>query len=261
MSKWLKYDIKRIPPDELDIGFKRFTGVKMHILELFDYDSLQVQDFFKNCIDELDIINRVLTGVKYPFTASGKPTDYHYYQAFKKFAWLCHKMFVNNEDYWQKASESAWLGVGDCEDSTILLHTGFVRRGVDCFACFGVVIIDDKYVFGHAWEVGRLAGKYRLVETTLEESVPSVTVFPDVDINEVLWKFYRITYYPYFMIHRLTELWINSEVVERMGLSTVNVGGMVKKLILTLSEMKKKVKKKYLKQIKEIWKELTQKGR
>jgi len=106
---WIKYPIDIINPYDLDIGFKRYPNVKMHILELFDKDSLQVKDFFRECVDELSIINKVIKEIKYPLTWLGKPNDEHVYCAFKKFILTYHKCFVNNVDYWQKASETAWL--------------------------------------------------------------------------------------------------------------------------------------------------------
>jgi len=211
VTNWIKLPIHSINPYDLDIGFVRFKGVKMHIIELFDHDSLQVKDFVKNCVTILECINKVLTEIKYPFDIFRKPTDEHVYMAFKKFRFTYHRKFINKVDYWQTASETAWLKMGDCEDSSTLMHTIFIMRSIDSLWCIGLVYLRNRMLGGHAWVVGKLDQNYRLVETTLEQPVPSITFFPVVNIDETNWKWKQLTYVPILAIHNLNELWLNKE--------------------------------------------------
>jgi len=211
MSNWIKISISSIKPEDLDIGFVRFKGVHMHLLELFDQDSLQVQQFIKNCVTILECINKVLTDIKYPFDKFGKPTNHHVYKAFKKIGNIYHRSFMNKTDYWQKASETVWLKMGDCEDSSILMHTIFLMRNIDCLWCIGLVYLNNKLLGGHGWEVAKLNGKFRLIETTLEQPVPSINFFPEVNINETVWKWKRLTYVPILTLWKKDELWLNKE--------------------------------------------------
>jgi len=113
---WKIYKINEIPEEELDVNIKRFSFEHMHLLELFDYWNLGVKKFFSKddkIVDTLEAINRVLVNVRYPFDWRGRPTDYHYFQAFKVINGKCRFTSVNKWDFFQKASETCGIGYGD----------------------------------------------------------------------------------------------------------------------------------------------------
>ena len=100
-----------------------------------------------------------------------------------------------------------------CEDSSILMHTYFLMRGIDAFWCVGLVYYKDILLGGHAWEVAKLEDHYRLIETTLERPIRSLRSLPVVDINKCEWKIYDLKYVPVAMLHNKDEIWINEEYI------------------------------------------------
>ena len=250
---WIIKKLYNIPLEALDVGFKRFKGVKMHLIELFDYNTMQVMYFFKDCKTVLDAINRVLVGIKYPFTITGKPTDYHYYQAFRKTLGICWKSFKNEYDFWQKASETAWLGYGDCEDSSILLHAYLVSIGVDSFCVFGIVYVKKlnklKLLGGHAFVIAKIDGEYRLIETTLERSIPKITYFPIVNIQKTQWNWGKLLYEGVFMLHNLDELWFNSKYYSNEELKEFTMKNIYEKY----TRIGKKMRRKEIIEIRLNW--------
>jgi len=213
-GQWIIVNIKDIPETYLDIEFKRFPGEHMHILELFDYNSLNVKLFFKYCNSLTECVNRILTGIRYPLDYRGRPNDVVVYKAHKYFLWKYLVDLENPGDYWKRASETVRDGYGDCEDTSTLTHTLFLMKGIDSFWMIGAVYLEDKLLGGHAWVIADVDGKYRLIETTLERPVPDIRVFPPVDISQTEYRIGKLRYVAFYAIHNMDELWINRKIAE-----------------------------------------------
>jgi len=223
---WKKYKINEIDPKYLDIEEKRFKGQKVLLHELIDNDKWIIFLFFsegrKPLLHPLKVINRVIVYIKYPLDYRGNPTDFHYYQAFRKFWGRCIKTFKNDFDYWQFASETAWLGYGDCEDSSILTGAGLenlkLTRICDYFVSLGAVYKDWRLLGYHAWVIVKIDKTWRLAETTLDTPYSNVTEMPAININTNKWKVGDILYEAMVLFNK-EELWEwveGSEVGERL---------------------------------------------
>jgi len=203
---WKKYKIKELKPELIDVTGKRFDGQKTLLYELIDSDRFIVKSFFEGCLSQIAVINRVIVYIKYPLTAHGRPTDLHYFQAFRKWGWTCHKTFRNDFDYFQFASETAWLRMGDCEDSSILCAAGLELYKVPYFVAFGAVYRDYELLGYHAWVIAHLAKAWRLVETTLDEPFSSPYELPTINIHKNKWQIGDILYEAYILWNK-EELW------------------------------------------------------
>jgi len=226
MPKWLIFEISKIKPEGLIIEEKRFKGDKLLITELF-IPTFQVKKFFneagsKKTREEraLTIINKVLKEIKYPLDWRKNPTDYHYFQAFKKNPFKCIIEKVNKYDYWSTCHETVVKGYGDCEDSSILMHTGFLLHEITpSFFVLGRVykgyLHRLRFLGYHAWVISYI-DTYRLIETTLESEVKNVNFFPKVDIGNNVWEWKTIAgtlvYEGLFMIKNLEEIWISRKL-------------------------------------------------
>ncbi|RLJ03202.1 MAG: hypothetical protein DRP11_01415 [Candidatus Aenigmatarchaeota archaeon] len=204
---WIKYKMHELDPKAIDVTMKRFKGQKVLLYELIDCNRYIIVDFFKECENELDVINKVIKEIKYPLTSDKKPTDFHYFQAFKKWWWTCHKSFRNNYDYWQFASETAWLRMGDCEDSSILTGAGLEWFAKDYFIALGRVLRYGRLLGYHAWVIVNMYGAWRLVETTLDTPYSSPLEIPPIDIEKNKWQVGKLTYEALILFNR-RELWV-----------------------------------------------------
>lgn len=185
--------MKELDPELLLITTKRFRDQLMLLPELIDEYAFEVKQFFKNCKTPLDAINKVIVKIKYPLDRFGNPTDFHYYQAFKNFIWGCKKCYRNDWDYWQKSSETAWLEMGDCEDSSILTAAGLELLKVPYFVAFGKVYKNATFLGYHAWIVTNVLG-WRLVETTLDQPYKTIHDIPAIDPGVNCWYVGAIKY-------------------------------------------------------------------
>ena len=203
---WKKYKMSELKPEQIDVTVKRFEGQKTLLYELIDVNRFIVQQYFAKCLTPLAVINKVIVDVKYPFTANNQPTDLHYYQAFRRWLWSCWKTFKNDYDYWQMASETAWLHMGDCEDSSILTGAGLDIKNCPYFVVLGAVYKDWRLLGYHGWTIAKIDNTWRLIETTLDTPYSSIDELTPIDINKNRWKVGEIVYEAMAMFNR-EELW------------------------------------------------------
>lgn len=227
---WKIRDIKDIPEKYFIVEKKRFSGQKVLFTELID-NSYMTRQFFKNCESIVSVANKVITEIKYPLMNGNKPTDFHYYQAFKKPWFGCQKCFRNDFDYWQFAWETAWLGMGDCEDSSILCGAGYeILRNkmieiclyspcecpyIDYYIVLGEVYYEDEFLGYHAWVIVKdISDKWRLVETTLDTPYKDLSDIPRINFETNTWKIEELTYAGHIIINkRKYGEWIEEGII------------------------------------------------
>ncbi len=132
------------------------------------YEIDQVYNQFSN-LPEADRIAElwgwVCVNIDYPFTRRGAATDLHVMQCWEWDNYpLVGRIFrrtFSSEDYWQTPAETIAWGIGDCEDSSVLLCS-LLRR----FLPEDKVFVSLGFVgdYGHAWV--ECDGQY--LETTLD---------------------------------------------------------------------------------------------
>lgn len=166
---WVKYEIDKLKPEDLDVTVKRYNGQKTLLHELIDSDKYIIFDFFKDVPTPLGTVNKVIVKIKYPLDSLGQPTDFHYTQAFRSYLWRCQKTYRNDLDFFQFASETAWMLMGDCEDSSILTGAGLeLLKAIDIcdyFIAFGKVFKKDIFLGYHGWVIMKVDGIWRLCLT------------------------------------------------------------------------------------------------
>ena len=213
---WVKYEIDKLPPQDLDVTVKRYDGQKTLLHELIDSDKYIIFDFFKDVPTPLGTVNKVIVKIKYPLDSLGQPTDYHYTQAFRSYLWRCQKTYRNDLDFFQFASETAWMLMGDCEDSSILTGAGLeLLKAIDIcdyFIAFGKVFKKDIFLGYHGWVIMKVDGIWRLVETTLDTPYANIHEIPQIDISTNRWTVGDITYEALLLFNK-KWLWEWSEGV------------------------------------------------
>ena len=218
---WAKFRVSEVPPEELVVEVKRYPGEKLLLVELVDYYLYAVKQFFRDCRNALDVVNKVIVEVKYPLDWRGYPTNFHYTQAFKYLPNKCLVTLKNELDFWQKSSETVLFRYGDCEDSSILAAAGHQILGYPWFVAFGEVYLNDKLLGGHGWEVFRGDdGVWRLNETTLDEPIKTLDELPRVDLSTNVWWWGRVKYVAK-MLWNLEEIWVWVESGEKMSVEVV----------------------------------------
>jgi len=157
-------------PGEFPICDQRFY--KFRLNELVDFEAHQVEEFFGRAGSAVEICNQVIRRVEYPLHL-GQPDDLHKANNF-------HGKWCKTEsvDFWQMASETAAMGIGDCEDSSILAVAalrGFGLSEYEVYEVFGVVreAESSRVLGGHGWVLAILKTDpkdtaFRLVESTLD---------------------------------------------------------------------------------------------
>jgi len=232
------------------VASQRFWPTRLN--ELIDYNSYQIEKYVDGVETPKDLADKVIREVKYPFH-HGIPDDLHVWNAFhgKK----CYKVHA---DFWQKGSETAFIKMGDCEDSSILYVTAARKMGVDSkdvFVVFGYVEDENgKFLGGHAWVYVRHPsfGKkgFVYVETTLDEPPKDYPRVPAIT-KPFTWR--GITLRP-------EVLW-NDEIYKPVGVQIGHIiyqlnryWGMVKKILnyFDLEKKYKETKKKYM-ALQEVW--------
>ena len=188
--------LEDFPPEEA----KRLTRICItHLI-------MHRQNWIKEKMRELEIesprqaIEFVIREINYPFTF-GKPDDSHIFSFF-----TCKASWWLRVDYWQTAEETLMTyvlnkklynkrGYGDCEDTSILLTAMLRILGAEAYTVFGVVKRRDQVLGGHGWTITKLEdGKWRLIETTLDDPLPYPYGYPEIDPNENEWAVGEITY-------------------------------------------------------------------
>ena len=173
---------------------------RIRLNELLDHDSYQIEKYVEGVGNPKELADKVIRDVEYPFH-HGQPDDLHVWNAFH--GKRCYKV---EEDFWQKASETAFAKMGDCEDSSILYVAAARRLGVkpeDVFVVFGYVQTEGgEFLGGHGWVYVRdpSFGKegFVYVETTLDEPPAEYPKVPDIAkpfnwrgivlVPEILWN-------------------------------------------------------------------------
>ena len=102
------------------------------------------------------------------------------------------KRFSGRSDVWQTANESLSLGVGDCEDHSILLASWLATEGYEVRVAVGEAELSDKGWGGHAWVVLRLGGIEYLIETVRKATVRALPFTPQSYIDKTWRSFYTL---------------------------------------------------------------------
>lgn len=158
----------RYPGEEIDIRElvqPESYPVKMALSKVYNPSSTTEQNIM-NCWDF------VCKGIDYP--PSG---DWHRREAFPTGGLFSRSLVSQSTpDFWSFPYETLSLGIGDCEDSSILLCS-MLRTFItpsDVFVTIGYYGRPDPSL-GHAWvTVYRMGQKY-VLETTLSESLVSIS--------------------------------------------------------------------------------------
>jgi len=178
---------------------QRFWPTRLN--ELLDYDSYQVEQFLQGVPNAKVLADKVIRVIEYPFY-HGQPDDTHVWNAFHG-KW-CRTITL---DFWQKASETAAMKIGDCEDSSILGVAGSLRLGKEAYEVFGYVEEwrrnprnpEEGYwevVGGHGWYYVRDPDgfgddKFHYVESTLDVPPKEYPVVEDIR-KPLVWGTWRL---------------------------------------------------------------------
>lgn len=146
---------------------KRFWDFRLN--ELVDLFSHQVNKYSLALPNDPKMVaNAVIREVEYPFHL-GQPDDTHVWNCFHGEYKFCRRVDL---DFWQKASETAVLLVGDCEDSSVL-YTALAGKIVGPDAVYEVLgLVKDaetgQILGGHGWSVCKWDDQWHLTESTLD---------------------------------------------------------------------------------------------
>jgi hypothetical protein len=168
------------------------------LCDLVDLFSYQINEYSLNLPnDPKAVADAVIRDIRYPFHL-GQPDDSHLWNSFHGSYKFCKTVHL---DFWQKASETAFIKVGDCEDSSILgtALSGKLVGAEEVYEVFGVVVDADTGAIlgGHGWYICYWDGKWHLVESTLDtppKDYPLITHFKEP------YTLSTVIYYP-------MELW------------------------------------------------------
>lgn len=115
----------------------------------------------------IELWRHVCEEIRYPFDTLGNPDDTHRLQAFalRNYPLVGQTYRINrsNDDFWQLSAETLAWGIGDCEDTSVLLCS-LLR--CDNFCSADEVFVDCGTIggWGHAW----VNWRGYILETTLE---------------------------------------------------------------------------------------------
>lgn len=168
-----------------------FWPIKLN--ELIDHDKYQISVFISGVKTAKELADKVIQTIEYPFYL-GQPDDTHILNCYHG-KW-CKKISL---DFWQPASWTATIGIGDCEDSSILYVATAKALGIPdnkLYVVFGVVLdaSSKQLLGGHAWvyisDPSFGDNKWRYVETTLDTPPPQYPPVPDItkpfQYNEII---------------------------------------------------------------------------
>jgi len=229
---------------------QRFWPTRLN--ELIDPDTYQIEKYIEGVENPKQLADKVIRDVEYPFH-HGAPDDLHTLNNFH--GKRCYKV---KEDFWQKGSETAFMKMGDCEDSSILYVTAARKMGIspeNVYVVFGYVERENgEFLGGHGWVYVRDKSfgddKWHYVETTLDEPPEKYPVVPDIT-KPFTWK--GITLRP--------EILWNDKIYKPVGIQIGHIiyqlnryWGMVKKILnyFDLGKKYKETRKKYA-ALQEVW--------
>jgi len=182
--------------------FSRQRFWKFRLNELFNLDSVIVQEYAEASKNVIDLTNRIILDIEYPFHL-GQPTDSHQLLTFHTYK-KCIDL-----DFWHKADETCALRKGDCEDSSIFFVTAARILGLsekEVYEVFGVVrdATTGEVLGGHGWAYFWYDG-WRLYESTLDaypKEYPKVGVKHDevTEIREPI-RLENVVYDPEFLFN------------------------------------------------------------
>lgn len=124
----------------------------------------------------------VCRNIKYPAGPAWLPLDRHVLRAFPKadrpFLGLQYSLERKCDEYFQYGSETLSWGIGDCEDTSILLTSLLRAYGIPPDRAFVAVgEAPDGYAWlpipGHAWVAYNDGERELILETSLESAPPN----------------------------------------------------------------------------------------
>jgi len=176
-----------------DVRAKRFLDFKLNQLLTTEDPVWEFRDEFAS---RGEVVNFVIERFEYPIVR-GVPNDKHTMNWFGG-----RECYTITADYWQDAAETLRTlilsekregrgakGMGDCEDTSVLLVDLFLERGWGAWECLGRVYRGSRLLGGHGWPlVQDERGGWRLVESTLDEPKPWPDGYPRVNPAKNDWR-------------------------------------------------------------------------
>jgi len=185
---------------------KRFW--KFRLDELFDLYSHQLLEFCEEIDKPKPLADKVIKVVDYPFY-HGRPDNTHIWNCYHGDQKFCVRRDL---DFWQKGGETARIGVGDCEDSSLLFTSGCGSpelgvRADRVYEVFGVVrdAETDRILGGHAWSYCKWGGDWHYVESTLDKPPEKYPAVEDIR-KPYVHKKWKLVPYVLFNWKRYEEL-------------------------------------------------------
>jgi hypothetical protein len=178
----------RYPGEEIDIRElvqPESYSVKMALSKVYNPSSTPEQNIM-NCWDF------VCKEIDYPPAG-----DWHRREAFPTGGFFSRSLVSQSTpDFWSFPYETLSLGIGDCEDTSILLCSmlrNFMNPS-EVFVTIGYYGRQDPSL-GHAWVTIDRMGQKCVLETTLSEALVSISqvletspYFPYHKFNDVLYQ-------------------------------------------------------------------------
>jgi len=215
---WQSMEPPLVPGLDVEEPFnaKRFftTPLLSLVSDVFGY----VKRFMKQRgIDSPEkAIRFVIEEIDYPLNILGMDDDSHYLVAFGgKF------IAAVTRDYWSADYETLNTftinsrigrhGLGDCEDTSLLLCSMLQELGIECYTIFGLVYEYGVLLGGHAYVIANLPNYgWALIETTLDKAPPYPNGWPKVDPNLNCYTVGALTYTALLRFNRrVYEEWVD----------------------------------------------------
>ena len=145
------------------------------------------------------------------------PNDTHRLSAFIHFSLFPFSFFKVTKtawtEFWQYPAETLIIGIGDCEDTSILLGAILENLKYEYYIAIGKVYHDGELLGYHAWVQANI-DKPVLIETTLDK-VPSSWIAID-NIGQVFTNVGMIEYEAMLLFNKKETIIINEEIFEPM---------------------------------------------
>lgn len=174
---------------------------KTSLNQLFDVASPVVLEYVEKYPSIKAIADAIIINIAYPFHM-GQPDDTHVWNAFHGNQKWCKRI---DADFWQKASETVAVKVGDCEDSSIAFVTCALAKGLafeNVYEAFGIVrdASTKQILGGHGWSYSKMIPdeNFRCYESTLDTPPAEYPVVEDI---KVPFKLGDIEYVPEWLFN------------------------------------------------------------
>lgn len=149
---------------------KRLGGELLDVREFVRPDTYMISELLRreNFLTPEQAWAWVLANIRYPWGPE-ETQDYHILYGYWRPDRPAPRLAYRTDDYWNFPSETLRDGVGDCEDTAILLVSILRRRfpGLPAYVTVGYY-----QGYGHVWVGLFRDGQWRVLDTTLRRPVP-----------------------------------------------------------------------------------------